>query len=349
MRFKVFLLEQLGSRRALDVYEAIDYLQDKCNDYLSACSREKDLLLFRGEVGSKSAIEIADSRNFIRKSANTQSWYNMWIDSSPVWVKDDYPKRLSSFICSNEFSDSYGTPKIVIPSDSCKIGVCPEPDIWLSFKNSFYKFFGSNPIITSIDDFQFAIKAIWSLVDSQSDKPSGSLPHIRHSGDIGLDIAKIQARSAYSDLKKKLSECTLEKIIKQMEEISGVEIMKGRGKADFAELEAFAQTHAADRYVSSSSSYYTFKITILPVVKAMYKHKIKNLAQVFDEILDPSLNGFKSLKPSEIKNYGSSEKEIWVGGECLFLEPDSLHNSEQKRILVDFFNTKNINLSNYLN
>ena len=73
-----------------------------------------------------------------RKSRNTTNYYTVLLDNLPVWQQ--YPKRSRSLICANtkEHANQYslpGVPYLILPFNGAKIGVCPESDIWTSFKH----------------------------------------------------------------------------------------------------------------------------------------------------------------------------------------------------------------------
>ena len=66
-----------------------------------------------------------------RGSRNTLNYYTEIIDNSSSWKK--YPKRSESLIASA--NRKYGLR--LLPKNGSKIGVCPSPDFWFSFLNSF--------------------------------------------------------------------------------------------------------------------------------------------------------------------------------------------------------------------
>lgn len=345
MRFKSFLLESNSSRKPIDIDSALVFLKDSCGDYLHACSNAQDLLIFRGERHSISPFEIVDTTKFIRGSANTESWYNMWIDNSDKWKKHDFPKRLSSLVCSSIFSDDYGNAKLIFPTDSCRVGVCPQADIWISFN-----FDDFDNIVSSIDQFQNIIFKTWAFVNDKFHSKD-TLPDIKHSlrsyDTKDLSYLKTMARTYYADLKHHLTNCTFERIVQIVMWHYGAEdVVKKTKQLDadsMKEISGFLNsTKAALVITGSSGSYFPRELSRL--IKTMNDLKLKNLAQVFDHVLDPEKTGFESLSPAEITAFGG-EREIWVGGKCLVIEPGEIKNDEDQVKLIKFFRNYGIKIN----
>lgn len=101
----------------------------------------------RGEAHERFQFSLGDSTKFVRRSANTKSWTNQFVDSNRLWR--DYPPRLSSYICSTNFStaNDYGEMFVVVPFDDAKVGICPENDFWPSFKTHLRNFIGSRTVL----------------------------------------------------------------------------------------------------------------------------------------------------------------------------------------------------------
>lgn len=130
--------DQSFHRVELTLEDAFKRIETHCSDYLELVSSVKKLRIYRGDNNTTGCIAtFGDSDSFVRYSANTHNWYNMWIDSSEKWKK--YPPRLSSYICSNrqESSDSYGSLMAIFPYNDAKIGIASAADMWESFKNGF--------------------------------------------------------------------------------------------------------------------------------------------------------------------------------------------------------------------
>lgn len=97
--------------------------------------------IFRGIKSITSQYLYVKPSQFARQSRNTINIYTALFDILPSWK--EYPKRSRSIICSNEeeyaggykgYSENIGSLYIVLPKDGSKIGICPERDIWESFR-----------------------------------------------------------------------------------------------------------------------------------------------------------------------------------------------------------------------
>lgn len=106
-----------------------------------------------------SAVKIYDPKSHKRHSAHTENYYTEIMDNSKYWI--DYPKRSSSIIGSTDINKAaaYGTLYHVIPlEENANIGVCPNSDIWHSFKFALEKldklFKEDIAIPTSTPDFK---------------------------------------------------------------------------------------------------------------------------------------------------------------------------------------------------
>lgn len=68
-----------------------------------------------------------------RVSSNTENYYTLFVDNHPSWAA--YPPRSASMICSTSVSTAsgYGTLYIVLVEGDPLIGVCEQPDFWMSF------------------------------------------------------------------------------------------------------------------------------------------------------------------------------------------------------------------------
>lgn len=117
-----------------DKDKIIDVIKMHCRKALNDV--KKGYIIYRG-MDFQGSMYIIDPKKGTRKSANTPNYYTWIIDNDKRWK--DYPKRSKSIICttSKRKSGVYGNKYIVFPYDGSKIGVCPEDDIWDSFKNTF--------------------------------------------------------------------------------------------------------------------------------------------------------------------------------------------------------------------
>jgi hypothetical protein len=119
---------------SIDFDKGIELINKECKNALVAY--RSGHMFYRGNDSDALMLLVQPSK-FVRVSANTMNLYTIIIDNSRLW--DDYPKRGKSIICSTSYStaNSYSdnVPYIVFPKDGYKIGICPESDIWQSFKN----------------------------------------------------------------------------------------------------------------------------------------------------------------------------------------------------------------------
>ena len=62
------------------------------------------------------------------------NFYNVFFSNADSWKK--YPKRNRSLVCttSDTYAKDYGKLYYVIPLKNTKVGICPEKDIFFSFK-----------------------------------------------------------------------------------------------------------------------------------------------------------------------------------------------------------------------
>ena len=120
-------LFEIEDTNLLEKYkDEVNFALDKYN---------QGIVIYRGKNTCFQRINYIDptSRITNRKSINTYNYYTLWIDNDPDW--SEFPKRSRSAICStNKFTaEFFGNPMIVIPLIDCKIGVCPNHDLWYSF------------------------------------------------------------------------------------------------------------------------------------------------------------------------------------------------------------------------
>jgi hypothetical protein len=172
--FKQFITEGgLGtgtfSRTATKLEDILTFIENECSDYLRSWGHNGHPLIFRGEDFVRDLATIGDSNNFRRNSANTNSWYNQFIDNSPAWSK--YPKRLSSYICANdhETAEGYGTVLTVFPINKALIGICPRDDMFTSFPEIEEI---ANVADYGIGDFQSTVSAILHHIDPDAVIPA---------------------------------------------------------------------------------------------------------------------------------------------------------------------------------
>ena len=146
--------------------EASDILHNSCktalNDY------KKGNILYRG-VNGYDAYKLTDpSKGSKRLSAYAKgNFYTMFIENHKMWK--GYPQR--DVICTTDKDEggrrSNDGPFIVFPYDGFKLGICPERDIWLSFKKTIgdIKVVKFNKTLASIyDAYKIPIPKDWNTM-----------------------------------------------------------------------------------------------------------------------------------------------------------------------------------------
>lgn len=128
------------------------WCKENASQYLA---NKNKTLIFRGTHDAILGITNTNEGN--RISASNPNYYTLWIDNAPAWK--DYPKRTKSLICSTSEStaENYGWLCLVIPADTCKIGICPTLDIWSSFED-----------IQNLGALTFTIRKILNFFFSES-------------------------------------------------------------------------------------------------------------------------------------------------------------------------------------
>lgn len=121
----------------LSLDEAVDFAIENCQEYLN-----KPLEIYRGiteryDKDYKTLNSMKDINYFYgdpvrRFSRDNKNFYNLIIDNHKSWR--GYPKRQKSFSCS--LNDTYlgDTYYRVIPIDGSFWGICPQDDLFRSFR-----------------------------------------------------------------------------------------------------------------------------------------------------------------------------------------------------------------------
>jgi hypothetical protein len=93
--------------------------------------------VFRG-INHNTPCYMIDSKNFVRKSANTHNFYTLIIDEILRDQWSTFPLRSRGVICttSERYARYYGNTYVVYPYDTSLVGVSPARDIWVSFKKT---------------------------------------------------------------------------------------------------------------------------------------------------------------------------------------------------------------------
>lgn len=121
------LMELKGYSSKLSIRQFIKWAEENAYEYLK---QAVDSPIYRGIPDADSIM--LTSPTYSRQSANTVNYYTLWMSNHPAWKA--YPKRSHSIICTTgyEFARDFGNgyPYFVVPDDTNKIGIVPDPDIW---------------------------------------------------------------------------------------------------------------------------------------------------------------------------------------------------------------------------
>lgn len=99
---------------------------------------ENGPVIYRGMKPQENGYVVFNTGDIKRKSRNGRNYYTLMIDNLPEWSA--YPKRSQSLICGSSldvveyYAESSGETYVVVPLENQNFGVCPEGDIWASFK-----------------------------------------------------------------------------------------------------------------------------------------------------------------------------------------------------------------------
>lgn len=129
---KEAVYEKEGRSVPIPIDEGVRLIKKECKNAYQAYHQGH--MMYRGVNTSSADMLLVKPSQFTRVSANTMNLYTLIIDNSPLWY--DYPKRSKSIICSTSDTSAggYGELYIVFPKDGYRIGVCPDFDMWASFK-----------------------------------------------------------------------------------------------------------------------------------------------------------------------------------------------------------------------
>lgn len=97
-------------------------------------------VLWRGFKRTTMSSILMDTTVHERTAANTTNFINLMVSNLPSWSK--YPKRNRSAICTMDMNTasqySYmGSIMLVFPFDGTEVGIAPQYDFWVSFRNHF--------------------------------------------------------------------------------------------------------------------------------------------------------------------------------------------------------------------
>lgn len=126
---------------------------------------DQSVTIYRGT--SKNDITLYNPKFFDgpRASANTDNFYNVWIEHSPKWKH--FPKRSRSLICSTDsgYANLFGNLAVVVPLQDCAIGVCPNNDFWRSFRNTL-----PDGEFNNLSKMNYAIRALLKSNNRYTDR-----------------------------------------------------------------------------------------------------------------------------------------------------------------------------------
>lgn len=126
--FKQFLEEARRPERTqpASVEDIIAFADKYASNYLKGKH-----FLFRGGSGRGAPLMLGNSvSSHPRRSANTNNNYTMWMDNHPKF--EGYPLRSQSFIGTDQkhTASGFGGVSILIVSDSAKVGIVGNDDLW---------------------------------------------------------------------------------------------------------------------------------------------------------------------------------------------------------------------------
>ena len=126
--------------RLFEIEENSNLLEKYQNEVNFALDKfiKYNISIYRGSDTYNKSIQFIDPtlRHTSRISAmDIGNYYTVWMDNDSKW--SNFPKRGKSLICSSYSTEFYGSPRIVVPLVNTKIGICPESDIWKSFKSVY--------------------------------------------------------------------------------------------------------------------------------------------------------------------------------------------------------------------
>lgn len=127
------LLERSGSEK-VPIGRALSVFNKHCNRY-----SPENQPIYRGIENVDADYLIVDPTKYKRSSISGWNQYTLLMDNTDPWKA--YPKRSRSHICSTliHVAQTYahdGNVYHVIPFDGAKFGVCPNADIYQSFKQT---------------------------------------------------------------------------------------------------------------------------------------------------------------------------------------------------------------------
>lgn len=190
-----FEFQKFPRAKEITKQEAIEIIKKHCSHNFAKTADTKNQKIWRGSERYTFDYGLANSESKrLRIAANAASYIMAFMSGSNTWK--DYPPRNKSFICTteNSYADTYGTPKIMIPFDGTKIGMCSKDDIFGSFKlpyedmNHFLSIlsgeFGLHDLSKTIASYESLVFFSEKLMEIRDTKP-----------DHFAEAAAVQARA----------------------------------------------------------------------------------------------------------------------------------------------------------
>lgn len=268
------------------------------NDYMTAFNNDcLGYRIFRGVNSDYSNAAIITPG--IRISQNTHNIYTRLIsDILPSWK--EYPKRNRSFVCSTSINTAMdyaenGFLYVIFPKNDSKIGICSESDIWYSFGYLCSQ-------LDIIDLSQFNDLVLYMIFKIYYRQDSNELLQLTHGIDSKNN--KIVKKEIYTNIKKIFNLGSTNKIIDLFNNITNI---------------------LNDNYDEFNSLYndteYSNKL-----IAYILKQKNINVLDIIANLLDPNNN---KIKYTTVRNFNTKHiknREVWIEGECLFVEYNYMRN-----------------------
>jgi hypothetical protein len=250
----------------------------------------------------------------ISQYARYNLYTRLFSDILPSWK--GYPPRNRSFICSTSTSyaaqfassESGGPPTManvyaVLPKNGAVIGVCPDVDLWWSFKTLVKKGLG-------LEDFQHLLLGVIEFIGMQLDEVTSAKMGVKSTefSKIWLDLdkaAKYESAASIVAVFNTLSE----KLKIYIDDV----LKETKRKYPIKNVYSF------ETYTANIAE---------EMLEEMKRRGTTDILEILDDIFNPKTNGIKKVT---IEQYGErshittktdtkhSGKEVWTDSECLFI------------------------------
>lgn len=175
--FKNFLLEAAPHEK-LDRDSAIQFARNHC---MAAIKNPN--ALWRGVRINDSLYCTVNPHTTLRPSANTTNYYNLLLSNIPSWK--EYPPRNRSLIATGDvkYAESFsngttGNIFRVFPIDNSVMGICPQFDIWNSFKHAS-ELLGQYNTLDGVELNEIIYSFILHCLNLKSGKFDGNFEELR--------------------------------------------------------------------------------------------------------------------------------------------------------------------------